>query len=401
MLELENQEQPTTGLSVLTPFQHQEAELTKLAQDYKNLVVTEQNLKEAEEARMKLWRIRVKEIAKTLKQNLEKIKSFKTEQEEKAEKLCNIIQPVEEDLEKRIQIVKAAKEKREKEEKEKEAKRVLGHRTKVAELNKLTLKVNVMEMEELSLIDISWADSYDAQEFMPEFTQALTAINLAINSRKELLVLRKAEADRKAKEEAEKAGAKKYDDDFKVLTEMLTSVNIEEDLTKVEILLEIGTNSQPSAYGPHAAQAQGVLAALKMLAETRREFLIKRAQERVTFSAKKEVVQEESIKEEPLPTTKEKWVMMETEQVELPENDNPTFNRGTYGTYGTYGIVGSKQQPKEEPPTTQPEIPAGMSTDNTEYNYFSINEYRIALSKNVSEKAAKSILNYCTHILQK
>ena len=356
MLELENQEQPTTGLSVLTPFQHQEAELTKLAQDYKNLVVTEQNLKEAEEARMKLWRIRVKEIAKTLKQNLEKIKSFKTEQEEKAEKLCNIIQPVEEDLEKRIQIVKAAKEKREKEEKEKEAKRVLGHRTKVAELNKLTLKVNVMEMEELSLIDIAWADSYDAQEFMPEFTQALTAINLAINSRKELLVLRKAEADRKAKEEAEKAGAKKYEENFKILTEMLTSVNIEEDLTKVEILLEIADNTNPETYGPNAAQAKGVLTALKMLAKTRRDFLIKRAQERVTFSAKKEVVEEESIKEEPLPTTKEEPVMMETEQVELPKNDNPTFNRGTYG------IVGSKQQPKEEEPVTQHDLPCLLYT---------------------------------------
>jgi len=387
MVELEKQEQPTTGLSVLTPFQHQEAELTKLAQDYKNLVVTEQNLKEAEEARMKLWRIRVKEIAKTLKQNLEKIKSFKTEQEEKAEKLCNIIQPVEEDLEKRIQIVKAAKEKREKEEKEKEAKRVLGHRTKVAELNKLTLKVNVMEMEELSLIDIAWADSYDAQEFMPEFTQALTAINLAINSRKELLVLRKAEADRKAKEEAEKAGAKKYEENFKQLTEMLTSVNIEEDLTKVEVLLEIADNTNPENYGPNAAQAKGVLTALKMLAETRREFLIKRAQERVTFSFKKEVVQEDLIKEEP--------VIMETERVELPKNDNLTFNSGTYI------IVGSKEQPKEEQPTTLPDLPAGSSTDNAEYNYFSINEYRIALSKNVSEKAAKSILNYCTHILQK
>jgi len=399
MTEQQNQKEtkaPKQELLVLDPFQHQEAELTKLASDYTNYVVTEDNLKEAEAARLKVWRIRVKELGAGLKERLAKIKEFKEDQETKYEKLCNIIQPVEESLEKKIALVKAAKEKREREEKEKEQARLSGHRTKLADLTKLAVKINSMELEDLEKVDTAWVDQYDSQEFKNEFIQAVSAVVLAKTSRQELLELRKKEADRKAKEEAEKAGAKKYDDDFKLLTEMLTKVNLTEDLKEVQIFLEIGTNAKPEAYGINATQAQGVLAALKMLAENREDFLTKRAAEKVT------VVPKETPQVEPEATP------------DLPASMSGYVpNRGAFasGPISTDRDVYFSDIPKEQPtaPNMANHIPdmeepevvqANFDASLDEFNVFSYETYKVALSKNVPEKAAKSILNYCEHMLK-
>lgn len=398
MTEQQNQEEakaPKQELLVLDPFQHQEAELTKLASDYTNYVVTEDNLKEAEAARLKLWRIRVKELGAGLKERLAKIKEFKEDQETKYEKLCNITQPVEESLEKKIAVVKAAKEKREREEKEKEQARLLGHRTKLSELTKLAVKINSMELEDLEKIDTAWVNEYEPQEFKNEFIQACAAVELAKTSRHELLLLRKAEADRKAKEEAEKAGAKKYDDDFKLLTEMLTKVNLTEDLKEVEVFLEIGTNAQPAAYGPNATQAQGVLAALKMLSETRKEFLIQRALEKVTVAPK------ETPQIEPEPT------------LDIAPSSGHIPNREAFasGPISTDRDVYFSDIPKEQPtaPNMANHIPdmeepevvqANFDTSLDEFNIFKFETYTVALSKNIPEKAAKSILSYSEHRLK-
>ncbi len=411
MTEQVNQEEakaPKQELLVLDPFQHQEAELNKLAADYTNMVVTEENLKDAEAARLKLWRIRVKEIGKALKERVAKIKEFKDDQETKAEKLCNIIQPVEEALEKKIAEVTAAKEKREREEKEKEQKRLTGHRTKLSELTKINLKINSMSLEELNAIDISWTDTYDGQEFKEEFSSAVAAITTAKANRVELLELRKKEEERKKQEDEAKEAAEQRDKDFKALTKMLTDVNLTEDVKQVEVFLEIAENTKPEIYGTNAVQAEGILSALKMLSETRKEFLVKRALNAVTFKPKVEETpqfQNETESQEETEVLKMEGSPELGQTLKSIPEEPLSFNRPAFGTpkdapsITMENHVPDMHEPKEEVQynTSGSGKPA---FEESEFNVFSYASFKVALSKNVPEKAAKSILNYCEHMLK-
>lgn len=387
MEESKQKEEQSGQVTLLTPFQHQEAELRKLADDYRNLVVTEQNLKEAEEARLKLWRIRVKEIGKTLKENLETLKGVKTDQEKKAERLSSITQPVEEDLERKISIVKAAKEKREKEEREREANRVRGHNQKLSELSSLTAKINkMMSVEEVNAVDLSWTGEYEAEEFSEAFVTACNNVFSAKAARIELLELRKKEEERKAAEEAKNKTELHYENKFKELTSMLSAINTVEEIEKVEAYIEIAKNEDTTIYGPYSDQATPVLQALGVIAQGRKDFLIKRAHEEVKISPREEVPasdKHEPESQEPVYVPKRPAFGHVSQNYE-PQNHIPDINEPE----DTHEQV-SKDGIEEKLP------------ENPDLNYFTYGNFVVGLSKNVPERAAKSILNYCQHILTK
>lgn len=173
-----------------------ESELKQLVADYGNYVVTESNLKEADEVRLKLYRPRI-DIQRAEKANKVIIDKLYDENKNRASSLIKLIQPTEIAIEGKIKAVKDAIAERERKVKEAEQKRVTAHQNNIAAINKIIQQGAVanhlsdIEILEKRLKDLS---GLDYQEFAGEVTINCASALMVILQRKEFLDL-KAKAD--------------------------------------------------------------------------------------------------------------------------------------------------------------------------------------------------------------
>lgn len=194
----EKQETALIPTLQLTPFEQTKKNLIALASDYKNMVVTKDNMKEANEARLVLYRKRI-EIQNVAKANRKTIKEFlKNNNDATEEELIGTIEPTELALEAKIKAIKDAIA----EEERIEALRVAKHKATLDNTKELILKVT-------NSIDIQfvkhWADANDVgvddlEEFQSEGEQLLSTLKETAKNRLELLEF---QAKKKADEEAE------------------------------------------------------------------------------------------------------------------------------------------------------------------------------------------------------
>lgn len=206
----EKQETALIPTLQLTPFEQTKENLIALASDYKNMVVTKDNMKEANEARLVLYRKRI-EIQNVAKANRKTIKEFlKNNNDATEEELIGTIEPTELALEAKIKAIKDAIA----EEERIEAARIAKHRSTLDNISNETVKaINSIDM--LYLKAINDTVLADLEEFTAEGEQLLSALKETAKNRLELLEFqakKKAEQDayelqiareEKAKKEAE------------------------------------------------------------------------------------------------------------------------------------------------------------------------------------------------------
>jgi hypothetical protein len=192
---MENTE--NTALAIqLTPFEQTKETLIALALDYKNMVVTKENLKEANEARLVLYRKRI-EIQNVAKANRKTIKDFLKNNNDAIEtELIEVIEPTELALEDKIRVIKHAIE----EEERIEAARIAKHKETLDKLkNEIVNATNSVNMLHLKTI-IEATVLADLEEFKAEGEQLLSTLKETAKNRLELLEF---QAKKKADEEAE------------------------------------------------------------------------------------------------------------------------------------------------------------------------------------------------------
>jgi hypothetical protein len=214
----------------LTPFEQTKETLTALASDYKNMVVTKENLKEANEARLVLYRKRI-EIQNVAKANRKTIKDFLKNNNDAIEtELIEVIEPTELDLEGKIKKVKDAIAEEERIENE----RVLKLRAVLDSLRDETIKAtNSNDITYLKTI-LVYAITVDLQELKEVGESLLSTLKETAQNRLELLEF---QAKKKADEEAE---AKRIADEEKSRKEAEEKLfNEESEKAKEELGTEI------------------------------------------------------------------------------------------------------------------------------------------------------------------
>lgn len=209
----------------LTPFELTKENLITLASDYQNMIVTRSNLKEANEARLVLYRKRI-EIQNVAKANRKIIKDFLKNNNDAIEtELIETIEPTELALESKIKSVKDAIA----EEERLEAERIAKHQNYLNLLRSKTVEVTNSN-------DIDWLKTWfekdepiDLEEFSEEGEQLIAIIKETAKNRLELLEFQ--EAKRIKAEEWALAELKKEQE----ITEMLDAAEvIVEEQTLIE-----------------------------------------------------------------------------------------------------------------------------------------------------------------------
>lgn len=197
---MENTE--NTALAIqLTPFEATKENLIALASDYKNMVVTRENLKEANEARLVLYRKRI-EIQNVAKSNRKTIKDFLKSNNDAIEtQLIETIEPTEIALEGKIKAIKDAID----EEERIEQARIKKHQDWLDLIRAKTVEVtNSNDIEWLK----TWFEEDDIkpslEEFQEEYDQLILTIKETAKNRLEMLEF---QAKKKAEEAAEQLRA--------------------------------------------------------------------------------------------------------------------------------------------------------------------------------------------------
>jgi hypothetical protein len=207
----------------LTPFELTKENLITLASDYQNMIVTRSNLKEANEARLVLYRKRI-EIQNVAKANRKTIKDFLKNNNDAIEtELIETIEPTEIALEGKIKSVKDAIA----EEERLEALRISKHKATLDNIKEQTVKaVNETDMHWLNGVETVFVLT-DLEEFQAEGEQLLATLKETAKNRLELLEFQ--EAKRIKAEEWALAELKKEQE----ITEMLdaSEVIIEEQIS--------------------------------------------------------------------------------------------------------------------------------------------------------------------------
>lgn len=190
----EKQETALTPTLQLTPFEQTKENLIALASDYKNMVVTKDNMKEANEARLVLYRKRI-EIQNVAKANRKTIKEFlKNNNDATEEELIGTIEPTELALEAKIKTIKDAIA----EEERIEATRIAKHKAALDNISNETVKAtNSIDMLYLKAINDTVLT--DLEEFQAEGEQLLSALKETAKNRLELLEF---QAKKKAEQDA-------------------------------------------------------------------------------------------------------------------------------------------------------------------------------------------------------
>lgn len=200
----EKQETALIPTLQLTPFEQTKENLIALASDYKNMVVTKDNMKEADKARLVLKNARLG-ISKTATANRKTIKEFlKNNNDATEEELIGTIEPTELALEAKIKAIKDAIA----EEERIEALRVAKHKETLdkikEEIVNATNSVNMLYLKTINHTVLA-----DLEEFTAEGEQLLSTLKETAKNRLELLEFQEA------KRKQEEAAAQKLIDDEK------------------------------------------------------------------------------------------------------------------------------------------------------------------------------------------
>lgn len=171
-----------------------EAELKQLVADYGKFVVTEDNVKEADEVRLKFYRPRI-DIQRWEKANKVIIDKLYDENKSRAENLIKLIQPTEKAIEAKILAVKTAIAEKARKAAEAEQKRVTAHQ------NRLKVGKGVMVMgstanteEELVRLKKQLEDNFtahDFEEFKAESQQIVIDAKKVLSERSEFLDMKR------------------------------------------------------------------------------------------------------------------------------------------------------------------------------------------------------------------
>jgi hypothetical protein len=184
------------------------AELERLSSDYASLVVTRENIKEADKARLVLKNARL-DIQKVEKHNDNILKNMRTQNKEKALLYVNIIEPIELRIQRDVDGINAEIEM----ELRKEQQRIDAL---VATLNTINQKIvevstcndSKMLMEIMKVVITQ--EQMDDKQYGNKIQEAHDNLMLAVQDRLELLELREAK-EKALREKAEKEAAAKME----------------------------------------------------------------------------------------------------------------------------------------------------------------------------------------------
>lgn len=183
---------------VLTPFEQQKTELQKFVADYKELVVTKENLKESDEKRLVLYRKRI-EIQRIAKANKDALNKAKKINDQREEELVAVIKPVEDDILAKVQAIENI-----------EKNRIENHKTAINGVTRrITTVVSMSDLNSLVKLETdfeAWFKDYNAEEFALELAEAANGLRNAIANTK---IAIQARLDSEAKLREEEAAAKK------------------------------------------------------------------------------------------------------------------------------------------------------------------------------------------------
>jgi len=176
----------------LTPFEQTKENLVLLALDYKNLVVTRENLKEANEARLVLYRKRI-EIQNVAKANRKTIKDFLKNNNDALEtELIETIEPTEIALEDKIRVIKYEIA----EEERIEASRIADIKEQIECINRLSVFVVSID-DEKALADYMVVEfKYDFQEFANEANESIEKLRKVAAERLKMVVFNRQEKEK-------------------------------------------------------------------------------------------------------------------------------------------------------------------------------------------------------------
>jgi hypothetical protein len=184
------------------------AELERLSSDYVSLVVTRENIKEADKARLVLKNARL-DIQKVEKHNDNILKNMRTQNKEKALLYVNIIEPIELRIQRDVDGINAEIEM----ERRKEQQRIDALVATLNTINQKIVEVSTCN-DSKSLIEIIKIDLSDQQiedkDYGDKIKESYQSLINAANDRIELIELREAK-EKALREKAEKEAAAKME----------------------------------------------------------------------------------------------------------------------------------------------------------------------------------------------
>lgn len=195
-------------LEKFKPIVADEKELNQLKSDYEKLVVTEANLADADNARLKLKNKRL-DIQRMEKSNDELLKKLRKDNSGKAEKLIEIIKPTEDRLDADIKAVKEAIETKKQEAIKKEQERIKKHKDGILLIQTQTAKLALSDDVEGMRANIKGIKEVlgTFEEFEEEARQALELYEISANQRIEFLEMKAKAAEKKPEPVEEKETA--------------------------------------------------------------------------------------------------------------------------------------------------------------------------------------------------
>ena len=209
-------------------------ELKELADKYKNLVVTEETLDEAEKARLDLYRARI-DIQRDAKFNNEVLNKAKKINSSNEDTLIGLIEPTEKDIFEKVRQVKELVEKRKREAEQAEANRIKAIKAKIALIEKRISDIRLCASEQILdqiALEVSVQEN-SFSEFNEEGNSVVKMALTGIETRK-LFLKEEVEAAKKRKELAEEAAKIKAEKEAKA-ENALVDVIVAEESVKEDI----------------------------------------------------------------------------------------------------------------------------------------------------------------------
>ena len=186
-------------LPAIKQVQTTKEQLQQLADNYKNLVVTPETVKEADKARLVLYRERIA-IQNIEKENNDILNNFKKANAKKADELIAIIEPLEKDLKAKIDAITAEEKRKKEEEAQKERDRISAIKGSISVLEaRIPMIRTIKSVEELDKIALEVSVKENSfSEFNEEGNAMVKSVLTAIEARKIVLADEKALADKQA-----------------------------------------------------------------------------------------------------------------------------------------------------------------------------------------------------------
>jgi hypothetical protein len=183
------------------------AELERLSSDYVSLVVTRENIKEADKARLVLKNARL-DIQKVEKHNDNILKNMRTQNKEKALLYVNIIEPIELRIQKDVNGINAEIEM----ERRKEQQRIDALVATLNTINQKIVEVSACNDSKMlvEIMKVEIIHQMDDEQYGDKIQEAHDNLMLAAQDRLELFELREAK-EKALREKAEKEAAAKIE----------------------------------------------------------------------------------------------------------------------------------------------------------------------------------------------